>query len=108
MGRLSKLGTSRSNFKDEINNMEEDVLRTNRKVEKWFRDDKLQNQRAKVVMKNVEVGIPPMNPRKEEWLRREEGAIVKERKKTDSLMGDTTYCKRTLNKFFDGKFNGLV
>jgi hypothetical protein len=68
----------------------------------------MQSQRTKVVMKNVEVGIPPMNPRKEEWLRREEGGIVKERKKTDSLMGDTTYCKRTLNKFFDGKLNGLA
>lgn len=107
MGRLSKLAISKGSFKEDLNNMEEEVLKTNKKIEKSFRDDKMQSQRTKMILKNVEVGIPPMTPRREDWLKREETTIVRERKKTDSLMGDTAYCKRTLTKFFDGKLNGI-
>ena len=62
-----------------------------------------------MILKNVEVGGIPLNPRKEEWfVKKEEGVLVRERKKTDTVVEtNTAYCKRTLNKFFDTKMNGF-
>ena len=35
--RIPKLGSTKNNFKDEINNIEEDILKTNKRKEKWFK-----------------------------------------------------------------------
>ena len=72
-----------------------------------FRDDRLNSQRTKMIMKNIEVGTN-ITAKREDLMPRVEETMVKERKKTDStLMENTAYCKRTLTKFFDYKLIGL-